>query len=118
MARYRPTIVKARDLKPGMVVRGHWMGPHHGYADTIVERVVRAADEVDAARAAVAKAPSRPKMLDAAVDLVELLGALVDYGREARLIWWVGQSRPVKAQSQDDYQFLRYATSADRERVA
>lgn len=115
---HRVTSIKAKDLQPGMVVRvpAHPVRHHEAArSELVIEAVERAADAVKSRQVAVAKAKSRPKLRAAVDDLVDVLDAIEYEGREARLVYFVGEMRPRHYASSDELQYLRQATATERQ---
>ncbi len=89
------STVYVRDLKVGTVVI---LQPrrfaNHAPREATVVSTARAADLIEPARAAVAKAKTRKALAAAASDLIDVLDSIENCGREAHHVRFEGESRP------------------------
>ncbi len=109
------STVYVRDLKIGTVVILHpraFSGTSHVPREATVACVARAADLIEPARAAVAAAKSRAAILAAANDLIEVLEAIADYGREAHRVRFEGDPRPRTYESSATFEWCGQRSAA------
>ncbi len=102
------STVYVRDLKVGTVVvlhPGAFSGVPHVPREATVASIARAADLIEPARAAVAKAKTRKALAAAAHELIEVLDAIEDYGREAHRVRFEGEQRPRTYESSATFEW-------------
>lgn len=107
----RHTMVKVRELTPGMVVRVlAGFGPQRTMSELPVMRVERAADAFDRLRGEVAAAKSRVAAADAAREMLHAFEGLTCEGREARLVHFGGLGKPRAFASGEELRYVGHTS--------